>query len=141
MATPNNSIALVKLSDSDHMLTDPAEDIRGRKVIDPDGNDLGKVDDLLIDADERKVRMLRVEHGGVLGIGATASFIPVDAVTGIDDDMVHVSESRDRVSGAPQYDPDLTNTTEAYNALYRHYGYTPYLSSGYVYPMYPFYRA
>ena len=140
MADENQTATLVKLSDSEHMLANAGEDIRGRKVVDRDGEDLGKVADLLIDAEERKVRMLRVEHGGILGIGATASFIPIDAVTGIDDDVVRVGESRDRVTGAPRYDPQLVNTEEAYEDLYRHYGYTPYWTTGYVYPGYPFYR-
>ncbi|GIF01171.1 PRC-barrel domain-containing protein [Paractinoplanes rishiriensis] len=125
---------MVKLSDSDQMVTDPAEDIRGRKVIDRDGSDLGKVDDLLIDASERKVRMLRVEHGGIFGIGATASFIPVDAVKDIRDDVVHVSQSREHVGKAPRYDPDLVDANDAYAELYKHYGYTPHRNS-YLHPM------
>lgn len=131
----DEAIALVKLSDSDQMLTDPAEDIRGRKVIDRDGSDLGKVDDLLIDASERKVRMLRVEHGGIFGIGATASFIPLDAVTDVRDDVVHVSQSRDHIGEAPGYDPDLVDANEAYAELYKHYGYTPHRNTSYLHPM------
>ncbi|MEU4428462.1 PRC-barrel domain-containing protein [Actinoplanes sp. NPDC024001] len=125
MAADKNTATLIKLSDSEHMLADPDADIRGRKVVDRDGEDLGKVDDLLIDATERKVRMLRIEHGGILGIGATPSFVPVDAVTAVDDDVVHVGEARERVTGSPRYDPDLVNTGELYEQLYRHYGYTP----------------
>lgn len=140
MAVENRNATLIKLGDSEHMLANLDEDIRGRKVVDRDGEKLGKVDDLLIDADERKVRMLRVEHGGILGIGATPSFIPVDAVTGIDDDVVRVGLPRDRVTGSPRYDPELVNTEELYEELYRHYGYTPYWTAGYVYPTYPFYR-
>ena len=70
--------SLVKLSDSDQVLADPAEDVRGHRVYDRDGEDLGKVDDLLIDTDEHRVRFLRIEHGGILGLGAVPSFVPVD---------------------------------------------------------------
>jgi hypothetical protein len=94
---------------------------------------LGKVDDLLIDAAERKVRMLRLEHGGILGLGATPSFVPVDAITAVDD-VVHVGESREHVTGSPRYDPDLVNANELYAELYRHYGYTPLWGSGNVAP-------
>ncbi|WP_328474423.1 PRC-barrel domain-containing protein [Actinoplanes sp. NBC_00393] len=133
MAVENNAATLIRLSDSEHMLANPDEDIRGSKVVDNDGEDLGKVDDLLIDATERKVRMLRLEHGGILGIGGTPSFIPVDAVTAIDD-VVHVGQSREHVTGAPHYDPDLVNADELYEELYRHYGYTPVRRSGNVAP-------
>src|SRR4051794_17680655 len=58
MATPSTSIELIKLSDSDQVVGDPAEDIRGRTVRDRDGHELGRVADLLIDPEERKVRFL-----------------------------------------------------------------------------------
>ena len=132
--------SLIKLSDSDRILADPAEDIRGRRVRDSDGDDLGKVDDLLIDEDEGKVRILRVEHGGILGLGATASFIPVDAVTDVTDDTVYVGASRDRVAGAPPYDPELLDGAEYFNQLYGYYGYMPYWGAGYMYPGFPYRR-
>src|SRR5687768_3954769 len=69
---------LIRLRDSDHILADPTEDIRGLQVQDRDGQEIGKVEDLLVDSEEHKVRFLRVDHGGLLGIGTTPSFIPVD---------------------------------------------------------------
>ncbi|GIF14846.1 PRC-barrel domain-containing protein [Actinoplanes teichomyceticus] len=140
MTTPNAGIELIRLSDTDRMIGDPAEDIRGRAVHDRDGHDLGRVDDLLIDPEEGKVRMLRVEHGGVLGIGATASCVPVEAIRAIDDDVVHVAEPMQIVAEAPRYDPELIDATAYYDELYRHYGYAPFWSTGYVYPGYPYYR-
>lgn len=132
--------SLIKLSDSDQILADPGDDIRGRTVRDPDGEDLGKVDDLLIDAEEHRVRLLRVEHGGLLGIGATAFFIPVDAVTQITDDTVCVGEPRDRITAAPGYDPELIDEPDYYQSLYGYYGYPPYWGAGYTYPGFPTYR-
>ncbi len=140
MTTPNTSIELIKLSDSDRMVGDPAEDIRGRKVQDRDGHDLGRVDDLLIDPHEQKVRMLHVAHGGILGFGATSSYVPIEAIRAIDDEVVHVAEPKQIVAEAPVYDPELIDATEYYNDLYRHYGYPPFWSAGYVYPGYPYYR-
>jgi sporulation protein YlmC with PRC-barrel domain len=134
-----NSVSLVKLSDSGQVLADPAEDVRDRKVRDRDGNDIGKVDELLIDGEHRKVRFLVVEQGGILGIGATPLFVPVDAVARVNDDTVDVNESGERVSGAPEYDPDLLDRPE-YENLYSHYGYPPFWAPGYVYPSYPYYR-
>ncbi|WP_199516692.1 PRC-barrel domain-containing protein [Nucisporomicrobium flavum] len=130
--------SLIKLSDSDQILADPGEDIRGRQVRDADGDDLGTVDDLLIDDGEGRVRFLRVAHGGILGFGATASFIPVDAVTRITDDTVYVGESRDRVAGAPGYDPELTEGSEYFEQLYGYYGYMPYWGGAYLHPGFPY---
>jgi sporulation protein YlmC with PRC-barrel domain len=132
VTTPNTGIELVKLSDSDQMVGDPAEDIRGRKVRDRDGNDLGRVDDLLIDLQEHKVRMLHVAHGGILGFGTTASYIPIEAIRAIDDEVVHVAQPKQTVAGAPVYDPELIDAADYYDELYRHYGY--------LYPGSPYYR-
>lgn len=128
--TPDN-VTLRKLSDSGQTVANAAEDIRGRKVKDKDGKDLGTVDDLLIDDQERKVRFLRVEHGGFLGVGETKSFIPVDAITKITGDDVHINHSRDHVAKAPRYDPKLVDDNTYYGSIYGYYGYMPFWGAGY----------
>lgn len=136
----DNTATLSKLSDTGQTVADPAEDIRGRKVKDKGGEDIGRVDDLLIDDHDHKVRFLRVEHGGILGFGATASFIPVDAISRITDDDVQISQARRHVADAPGYDPDLADATGYYGDLYGYYGYTPFWGVGYVPPGFPFIR-
>lgn len=128
---------LLKLSDSDQMLSDPAEDIRGTAVIDRDGENIGKVVDLLLDEDDKKVRMVCIEEGGILGIGATPSYLPVDAITSVSETEIHVDQDRGQVAGAPRYDPDLVDESEFYADLYEHYGYPPYWGPGYIYPRFP----
>jgi sporulation protein YlmC with PRC-barrel domain len=133
MTTQNNA-TLSKLSDIGRTVDGAANDIRGRKVKDKDGKDLGKVHDLLIDDDEGKVRFLLVEHGGFLGIGETTSFIPVDAITRIAEDEVFINHTRDHVAGAPAYDPALINDRVYHEGIYSYYGYAPYWGAGYAYP-------
>nr|WP_308309783.1 PRC-barrel domain-containing protein [Streptomyces sp. CHD11] len=132
--------ALTKMSDSDQMVAAPEEDIRGRSVAAADGEELGKIDDLLIDGDEGKVRFFLVEHGGFLGIGQKKTFIPVDAVTRITEDCVFIDRSGKQVTEAPAYDPDLIEEKEYFGMVYSHYGYTPFWGVGYTYPPYPFPR-
>ncbi|MHB8588435.1 MAG: PRC-barrel domain-containing protein [Candidatus Dormibacteraceae bacterium] len=122
----NNTATLSKLSDSGQTIANADDDIRGRMVKDKDGHDIGRVDDLLIDNQERKVRFLRVEHGGFLGFGDTKSFIPVDAITRITDDDVFINHSREHVAGAPRYDPGLVADLPYYGGLYGYYGYSPF---------------
>ncbi|SNY25577.1 PRC-barrel domain-containing protein [Paractinoplanes atraurantiacus] len=131
---------MMGLHDSGQMLADPGQDIRGRKVQDRDGNDVGKVDDLLVDTEHQKVRLLRVEHGGLFGIGATPVFIPVEAVERVTDDEVGIDRSRIQVADAPPYDPELVDRDEYFNKLYNYYGYAPYWSPGYIPPSRGFFR-
>ncbi len=118
--------------------SDPAQDIRSRRVVDSDGQSLGKIDGLLVDDREEKVRFLRVEFGGFLGIGETKSLIPVEAITKIGDKVVTVNQTRERVVGAPVYDPSLVDD-RYYDRLYGYYGWAPYWGNGYIYPPYPYY--
>ena len=138
MATHGTRAALVKLSDTNLTLANRAEDIRGRDVLDTAGEDIGKVDDLLIDEQEQKVRFLQVSSGGFLGLGATKFLIPVDAITRMTEDAVYISQARERLTGAPRYDPSLVD--ERYlSDVYGYYGYSPYWGPDYRYPGYPYY--
>ncbi|MEV6842757.1 PRC-barrel domain-containing protein [Actinoplanes sp. NPDC051411] len=124
--TDKSMRTLVRLRDTDQTVADPDQDIRGRDVFDSGGEKVGTVEDLLIDPQENAVRMLRVEHGGILGFGATSSFIPVEAVSAVEADRVRIDQSRARISDAPRYDPELVDQPDYYLGLYDYYGYAPY---------------
>jgi sporulation protein YlmC with PRC-barrel domain len=138
MATMDHTASLRTIGDDNLETSNPAEDVRGRKVVDRAGEDIGHVEDLLVDDREHKVRFLRVAAGGFLGLGEAKFLIPVDAITKVDDKTVHVDQTRDHVASGPRYDPKLID--EPYlNSVYGHYGYGPYWGAGYLYPMFPFY--
>lgn len=130
---------LVPLHDSDQTIA-ADDDIRGRTVRDAGGEEVGEVEDLLIDTTERKVRFLVVASGGFLGLGEHRSYIPIDAVTGVDDDEVRIDQSREQMAGAPAYDPELINDREYNENVLGYYGYTPFWAAGYAYPAFPYYR-
>ena len=134
----SSTAQLRKLDDTDLTVADHAIDIRGRKVRDRAGEEIGTVDDLLVDDRELKVRFLQVASGGFLGLGEDKFLIPVDAITRISDDTVHVDQTREQVAGAPRYDPALAREQD-WSETYNYYGYTPFWGAGYVYPAYPYY--
>jgi len=105
--TINDIATLTLMRDSHLTVADAAEDIRGRTVKARDGTEIGKVDDLLIDHDERRVRLMRVESGGFLGVGETQVFIPIDAITMITDVDVWINQSHVHVAREPRYEPHL----------------------------------
>ncbi|MBQ0906087.1 PRC-barrel domain-containing protein [Micromonospora sp. U21] len=135
---PHDTTAiLVKLGDSGQTIEAAEQDVRGRRVLDVDGDDLGTVDDLLIDREEHKVRFLRVEHGGILGIGATATFLPVEAISDVTDDTVRVDLTREKIEQAPTYDPEVVEEAGYYEDVYWYYGYAPFFGPTGVAPPYP----
>lgn len=143
MAQSEKTATLVRLSDTELTVADPAEDIRDRDVVDRDGAELGDVADLFIDRSDKRVRFLEVTSGGFLGIGATKFLIPVEAIIRISADTVYVNQTRQHIANAPAYDPDLIHEDVGedsyYGDVYRHYGYPPYWGPGYTYPSYPYY--
>lgn len=136
--TINQTASLLSIGDEKLVITDPAEDVRGRKILDKLGEEIGEVDDLLVDDREHKVRFLRVAAGGFLGLGETKFLVPVDAITKVEPKAVHVDQTRDHVAKGPRYDPKLVDEPHL-NSVYGHYGYSPYWGMGYMYPMYPYY--
>jgi sporulation protein YlmC with PRC-barrel domain len=130
---------LEKLDDTGLALDDLRQDIRGRKLVDQQGEGIGHVSNLFIDAGERKVRMLEVRAGGFLGIGVKHFLLPVDAVTSVGEDVVHVNETRERIAHSPAYNPHLVqaSTREYWEPFYGYYGLSPYWGNGYLYPGFP----
>lgn len=141
--TPVGADQLESLKESNLELQSRADDVRGRKVFDSGNEHIGKVDDLIVDTSERKVRFLRIGQGGFLGIGEKHFLVPVDAITSVSDDGVHLGSQHQQVSGAPDYDPDLAleDRNSYWGGVYSYWGYPPFWSGGYVYPAYPFYGA
>ncbi len=127
---------LLRLSDLDETVSDPDSDIRGRHVVDANQQPLGKIDELLVDDTEHKVRFLEVASGGFLGLGESKSLIPVDAITKITSDEVHIDQTSEKVAGAPAYDPALVNESDVVHGTYRHYEKTPFWGAEYSAPSY-----
>src|SRR4051812_9894898 len=111
---------LIRLSDTELTVADPAQDVRGLHVIDSNSDDVGKVEDLLIDDVEKKVRFLLIGSGGFLGMGEKRFLLPVDAITKITNDKVRIDRTRDHVASGPAYDPKLEaeNLHEHYDSVY-----------------------
>ncbi len=126
MADHTEHHQLVKLSDTDFRLEGPQQDIRGLNVYDYEGNEIGSVQDLYIDAEEHKVRFLDVGAGGFLGIGEKHFMVPVEAVWEVGEEGVTIAQDTEKVMSSPPFDTDVAPPTADYQReVYGYYGYTP----------------
>ena len=125
-AHPGGQSKLVKLSDSEFRLVDRAADVRGLGVFDQNGEQMGSVEDLYVDPEERKVRFLDVGAGGLLGLGEKHFLVPVEAVGEVREDRVVVAHKRQKVAGSPLFDADVVPQPAYQDELYKYYGYPPY---------------
>ena len=129
---------VVTLTGCNFVPPNAADDVRGRRVIAAGGEDIGEVDEVMVDRRERRVRFLRVSSGGFMGIGTNKFLVPVDVVRKVKDGAVYLDETRERIASSPLYDRDSVD--EVYlQQLYNHYGHAPYWSADYEYPPYPWY--
>jgi sporulation protein YlmC with PRC-barrel domain len=138
----STSPTLLRLNDTRLTVADPAQDVRGRKVLDKNGEQIGHVEDLLVDDTEKHVRFLLVGSGGFLGFGEKKFLIPVDAVMSVKNDAVQIDRTRDHVANGPIYDPAIAedrSPEDHYSAVYGYYGFMPFWGIGYTYPSFPFY--
>lgn len=61
-------------------LTIASDSLLGTKVRDRDGNDIGTVSKLMIDARQGKITSAIIKHGGTLGMGAKEISVPWEAL-------------------------------------------------------------
>jgi len=130
---------LRRLQDTDEVVAEDDEDVRGRKVLDNVGFTVGTVDDLMIDDAQNKVRFLRVECGGFLGLGATHVMIPIEAIASITGDAVTIDRGAEHLQGASRYDPLLLRDQDEryWGDVSGYYGFAPFWGREYTHPPYP----
>ncbi|WP_368680528.1 PRC-barrel domain-containing protein (plasmid) [Rhodococcus opacus] len=125
---------LIDLDDANLKLANPLDDIRGQKVFDRNGDEIGDIDSLVVDERENTVRFLRIGSGGFLGMGKTKRLVPVDAITRRESGTVHIDRTRGTVADSSPYDPELVHAPEFYAGLYGYYGYVPFWAPEYTHP-------
>ena len=124
MAQDSEGQNLVKLDDFKGELEEHWQDVRGRRVVDRNGDEVGTVDDLYIYEDAEAVHLLKVEVEG------QNFLIPVDAVTNVsEEEGVEVEQGKDTIMKSPAYDSEDVPDLETSNAAYAHYGYPDQLGS------------
>ena len=128
---------VVRFSDSECSLADPAEDVRGRAVLDACGDLIGRIDDLLVDEEKCRLRFISVLPGGPLGMGSRRVLIPVEAITRVSNDSVRIDRDAYQVTAAPGDEPYPLND-EHLRKLYDYYGYPPYWTEDHAYVNLPF---
>jgi sporulation protein YlmC with PRC-barrel domain len=124
----------VRLGETNLTVAEPKDDIRGRKVTDHAGDEMGKVKSLFVDEDAKQVRFFEMESGGLFGFGSETRLIPLEAIETVTEDEVRVDAAREHVQRSPIYDPEVTYDERYYGDVYGYYGFAPYWGAGPPYP-------
>jgi sporulation protein YlmC with PRC-barrel domain len=113
-----------------------SDDIVGCKVENAKGENLGKIESLMIDLSEGRVIYAVLSFGGFLGVGEKLFPVPLDALAFRSDDKGEVQRcvidiDKETLKNAPGYDKNnLPSTADRSYAqsVYTFYGFTPWWS-------------
>ena len=91
---------------------------RGRNAVDSDGNKIGSIDEVYMDAETGKPEWLAVKTGM---LGSKVSFVPIAEASEVDGD-VRLPYEKQQVKDAPNAEADGELSQDEEASLYRHYG-------------------
>ena len=107
-----------------------ASTLEGDSVRNSAGDNLGKVDEIMIDIPSGQVAYAVLSFGGLLGLGDKLFAVPWSALRVDEDEKCLILDvSKSTLESAPGFDkdnwPDMANTTWR-SEVYHHYGASPY---------------
>lgn len=107
-----------------------ASSIIGTNVVNPAGDNLGDVKEVVIDPRTGKVAYAVISFGGFLGIGTKLFAVPFSALKYHPEDNEYALDvSKERLKDAPGFDPDHwpAMSDEKWNRdVYKYYDRAPY---------------
>ena len=101
-----------------HHQTATVADWRGRELVGNDGNRIGTIDEVYVDASTEQPEWLSVKTGMM---GSKVSFVPI-AQAQENGDEIQVPYEKTQVKDAPSIEPDGELSRDDEAGLYRHYG-------------------
>jgi hypothetical protein len=102
----------------------------GSKVVNAQNEDLGKIEDLVLDAGAGRIAYAVLSFGGFLGMGEKYFAIPWNAFHfNLKENRAVLNVDKKLLENAPGFDkeswPNFADSTWGHG-IYKHYGYTPY---------------
>ena len=103
------------------------QDLSGRTVYDRTGEEIGSVEDLLVDTVRLQAPFVVVSWGGLLGIGRQQRLIPVEAIDRVTPQGIYLEADKEQVTTAPSCRDDISGADAVahYAEVYDVYGIAP----------------
>ncbi|MGM0546026.1 MAG: PRC-barrel domain-containing protein [Bacteroidota bacterium] len=110
-----------------HMLS--ATTVKGTKVRNQRNEDIGKIQDLMINLEEGNIEYAVLSFGGFLGMGDKYFAVPMQALrfsTKDDDHIITMDVTKEKLENAPGFDKDdwpSGASSQFVDDMYKYYGY------------------
>jgi sporulation protein YlmC with PRC-barrel domain len=106
-----------------------ASDVIGKKVLNNQGEKLGKVEDLAVDVESGRIVQVILSTGGFIGIGDTLTAVPPGAFhCDAAHKVLNLDADKEKLAGAPKFETSKWAEYSDFNHLaevYRYYGEEP----------------
>jgi sporulation protein YlmC with PRC-barrel domain len=124
----------MKVTGTDIRRVMSASSLIGDKVMNSQGEDLGKIEEFMIDLNTGCVAYAVLSFGGFLGIGDKLFAIPIKALRLDEDQKCFILDvDKEKLKNASGFDknnwPDMADPTWS-TKLHDYYGYDPYWKTG-----------
>ncbi|WP_026606762.1 PRC-barrel domain-containing protein [Methylocapsa acidiphila] len=106
-----------------------SEEVEGTNIFDPNGNQIGQIDHLMIDKSSGQVRYAVMSFGGFLGLGHSHYPLPWSSLNydkGLEGYTTNVTESQ--LKDAPEFSDDSWASRDWESRMHQHYKVEPYWS-------------
>lgn len=104
--------------------------LTGDRVVNLQNEDIGKVEEIMIDIHTGRVAYVVISFGGLLGIGSKLFAVPWSAISVDTERQCFVMDAhKERLENAPGFDKDnwpATPNGQWYHDMYTYYGQEPY---------------
>jgi sporulation protein YlmC with PRC-barrel domain len=119
------------MSSDNHVKLLSSGSLTGTKVVNRSGEDLGHLEELMVDLSDGRVAYAVVSFGGILGIGNKLFAVPWEALN-VDQEkeQIIMNANKESLENAPGFDKNNWPNSASRNWLdevYNYYGY-PYSS-------------
>ena len=84
------------------------DDLSGRTVYDRTGEEVGTLEDVLVDTVQLKAPFVLVSWGGLLGIGKQQRLVPLEVIDQVTPEGIYLSGDKELVKSGPVYHDDLS---------------------------------
>lgn len=107
-----------------------ASTLEGDDVVNAAGEDLGRIEEIMLDVSSGRIAYAVLSFGGFLGLGDKLFAIPWEAFqVDQENERLILNVDREALKNAPGFDkdhwPEFTDRTWGVG-IYEHYGYEPY---------------
>lgn len=109
--------------------------VKGDKIRNAKGEDLGDLKELMIDTDTGRIAYAVISFGGFLGLGDKLFAVPWEALTlDTENHAFILNVSKEKLENAPGFEKDNWPSTVEYKSgwlvdVYQFYGHRPYWSN------------